>query len=102
MKFLLLFSIQFFYLSESATNFNIWQSVYLGTKTLYEDTGLPMFTTFVYRVTVYNDVGQLTSNNSREVTTYGGFPRKAPDVVVTPVDHTTLNVAWNIPGIFSN
>jgi hypothetical protein len=43
-------------------------------------------------VTVYNDVGQLTSNNSREVTTYGGFPRKAPGVVVTPVDHTILNI----------
>jgi hypothetical protein len=41
---------------------------------------------------------QLTSNNSREVTTYGGFPRKAPGVVVTPVDHTILHVRWNTPG----
>lgn len=72
--------------------------MYLGTKTLYEDTGLPVFTTFVYRVTVYNDVGQLTSNNSREVTTYGGFPRKAAEVTVVPVNHTTLQVKWVTPG----
>lgn len=72
--------------------------MYLGPSTLFEDTGLPLFTTFVYRVTVYNDVGQLTSNNSREVTTYGGFPRKAAEVTVFPVDHTTIEVKWISPG----
>lgn len=84
--------------SVDATALNVWSSVFMGTITYLEDRGLPLFTTFKYRVTVYNDVGQLTSEASREVTTHGGFPRKAANVTVTPVDHLTLKVTWVTPG----
>ncbi|XP_060070524.1 usherin-like [Ylistrum balloti] len=78
---------------------NVWSSVFIGTVTYFEDRGLPLFTTFKYRVTVYNDVGQLTSDASREVTTYGGFPRKAANVTVVPLDHVTLRVDWVTPSV---
>ncbi|XP_021347323.1 usherin-like [Mizuhopecten yessoensis] len=78
---------------------NVWSSVFIGTVTYYEDRGLPLFTTFKYRVTVYNDVGQLTSDASREVTTYGGFPRKEANVTVVPLDHVTLQVDWVTPSV---
>lgn len=76
----------------------IWKSVYLGTSTYFEDRGLPVFTTFKYRVTVYNSVGQLTSDATGEVTTHGGFPRKAADISVETVDHLSIKVSWITPG----
>lgn len=87
-------------LTGNAVGFNIWHSVYSGTVTFLEDKGLPMFTTYVYRIAAYNDVGQLTSNVSSEVTTFGGFPRKAANVSVTPIDHLSIFVEWVVPSKF--
>lgn len=44
-------------------------------------------------------MGQLTSFESVEATTYGGFPRQAPVISVVPVDHVTLQVTWTMPGM---
>ncbi|KAK7487113.1 hypothetical protein BaRGS_00021608, partial [Batillaria attramentaria] len=84
-------------LESSATDIDIWQTVYQGTLLLYEDRGLPMFTTFVYRVTAFNSVGHLTSNVSAEVTTFGGYPRQAPRVAAVAVSHLEINVNWTLP-----
>lgn len=74
-----------------------WQSVYSGTGFFYEDVGLPLFTTYVYRVTVFNDLGQSTSPNSTLVTTFGGLPRMPANVSATALDHLSFFVNWTIP-----
>ncbi|XP_041351149.1 usherin-like [Gigantopelta aegis] len=74
-----------------------WQSVYSGTAFFYEDRGLPMFTTYIYRVTVFNQIGQITSQPSKEVTTFGGLPRRPPNITVSTVSHLTLRVEWTLP-----
>ena len=73
-------------------------SVYQGSSLYNEDSNLTVFTTYVYRVTVFNRVGQSTSADSNEVTTFGGFPRKAPIVSASALSHQEILVAWTIPG----
>jgi hypothetical protein len=73
-------------------------SVYIGTELFYQDTNLTMFTTYVYRVTVFNAIGQNVSSDSQEVTTYGGYPRRAPQVTATALDHLRIAVSWVMPG----
>ena len=56
-----------------------------------------MYTTYRYRVTVYNDFGQVTSSPSEEVTTFGGVPTKPPIVEATVIDHVSIEVKWQTP-----
>ncbi|XP_055957020.1 usherin [Patella vulgata] len=84
-------------LDPTVTDLGVWASVYRGSALFYEDRGLPMFTTFVYRVTVFNNIGQKTSEPSQNVTSFGGLPRRAPDVTVTPTSHQSLLVSWVTP-----
>ncbi|XP_048258912.1 usherin-like [Haliotis rufescens] len=84
-------------LDSTINDVGVWQSLYTGTGLFYEDRGLPMFTTYVYRVTVFNDIGQKTSNGSTEVTTFGGFPRRAANVTLRVVDHLSILVQWTVP-----
>ena len=56
-----------------------------------------MFTTYKYRVTVFNDYGQLTSAASDDVTTFGGIPSKPAVVETTVVNHTSIEVQWKTP-----
>lgn len=79
-----------------------WLSIYSGTSHYFEDRGLSLFTTYLYKITVYNSVGQLTSSDSVETTTYGGFPRQAAVINVVPIDHVTLQVSWETPGMYQN
>lgn len=79
-----------------------WLSIYSGTSHYFEDRGLSLFTTYLYKITVYNSVGQLTSSDSVEATTYGGFPRQAAVINVVPIDHVTLQVSWETPGMYQN
>ena len=58
-----------------------------------------MYSTYKYKVTVYNDVGQLTSDLTPDVTTFGGFPRRAADVTATAISHLAIGVSWITPGI---
>ena len=46
---------------------------------------------------MYNDFGHSTSDQSEEVTTFGGIPRKAPPVSAFSVNHTSIEVRWEIP-----
>ncbi|XP_062584554.1 usherin-like isoform X1 [Saccostrea cucullata] len=76
-----------------------WLSIYSGTSRYFEDRGLSLFTTYIYKVTVYNSVGQLTSRDSVEATTYGGFPRQAAVINVLPMNHVSLQVTWVTPDV---
>ena len=79
-------------------NSSLWESIFEGTLTYYEDRGLPMYSTYRYKVTVYNDVGQLTSEPTADVTTFGGFPRRSADVVAAAISHLEIGVSWVTPG----
>ena len=57
-----------------------------------------MYTTYRYQITVYNDVGQLTSDPAPDVTTFGGFPRRAAEVTGTAISHLSIGVTWETPG----
>ncbi|XP_076463865.1 usherin-like [Babylonia areolata] len=84
-------------LDETVTEPGSYVSVYMGTSLFYEDQGLTMFTTYVYRVTVFNDVGQTISADSEEVTTFGGNPQRAAEVSATPLSHLAVLVTWSMP-----
>ena len=71
--------------------------MYNGQETYFDDRGLTMFTTYRYRVTVFNDFGQVTSAPSEEVTTFGGVPKKPPTVEANVVDHVSIEVKWETP-----
>lgn len=81
----------------TVTDIGIWLSVYRGTSLFYEDTNLPMFTTYIYRTTVFNRVGQMISPNSTEATTYGGLPRLPANVTAVARDHLSIIVNWTLP-----
>ena len=86
------------FLAVDPSEFNHGNSVYSGTATTYKDRNLTLFTTYFYEVTVFNSFGQVTSNRSQEVTTYGGTPTQAANISVSPVNYTTVRVDWTVPG----
>ena len=89
-------------ITADATGFGVWSSVYSGLDTYYEDRGrLQLYTTYVYRLSVFNTFGQTTSNFSAEVTTFGGVPTVAANVSVRSVNHTAVEVNWTTPGALS-
>ena len=84
--------------SVNATGFGVWLSLYSGNATNYEDRSLTIYTTYQYRVTVYNDFGHTTSSASDPVTTFGGRPRRAANVVAISVNDSSILVQWTLPG----
>ena len=80
-----------------ATDFGLWTSLYLGTNTYYDDRELTIYTTYRYRVTVYNAYGHTISDPSDNVTTFGGTPTKPPVISLSPVNHTAFIVTWKTP-----
>ncbi len=80
-----------------AQEFGTWFSIYVGENTFYEDRGLTLYTTYQYRLTVYNSFGHTTSAASEEVATFGGTPTRAAEVTVTAVNHTSVFVSWITP-----
>ena len=81
-----------------ASGFGVWSRLYSGTDTFYEDRGLFLYTTYAYRLSVFNSFGQTTSNMSEEVTTYGAAPKMAANVTAVNVNHTAIEVNWTTPG----
>ena len=69
----------------------------MGTGTYYEDRGLPLYATYQYRITVYNDIGYTNSEPSEEVTTFGGIPTEAATVEAYSINHTAIEVRWIEP-----
>ena len=80
-----------------AKYFGTWTSIYTGNATFYEDRGLTIYTTYRYRVSVYNNYGHMTSDSSPEVATFGGMPKVAPTVTVKALVHISIHVAWVTP-----
>ena len=96
--FAVFFILYFDFTATFVANSSLWERLNTGTETYYEDRGLPMHTTYRYRITVYNDVGQMTSDPSPEVTTFGGFPRRSAVVTATAISHLSIGVSWVTPG----
>ena len=86
-----------FIFTATVNDFGIWESVYRGTDTYFDDRILTIFTTYRYRVTAYNDYGHVTSEQSEEVTTFGGTPTQAASVTASTVNHTSVRVQWSTP-----
>ncbi|ELU01149.1 hypothetical protein CAPTEDRAFT_219707 [Capitella teleta] len=87
-------------LEDEPVGFGLWTSIFVGTDRYYEDKSLTIFTTYQYRMTVYNDYGHTTSLPSAEVTTFGGIPTKAPIITTKPLNHTSIEVSWTTPSVY--
>ena len=81
----------------SSDDSSMWLNVYSGNATYYEDVGLTVFTTYLYRLTVLNDYYYSIGPFSNEVTTFGGVPLKPVNVTVTVLNFTAINVSWTLP-----
>lgn len=74
--------------------------MYSGNGTYYEDSGLTLFTTYLYRVAVINDYYYTVGPNSSPVVTNGGTPVKPVTVSVAVVNYTTVNINWTLPSMY--
>lgn len=85
--------------SGGAEGFGTWVRVYSGGEniTFYDDRNLPMFTTYQYRLTVYNEFSFTISPSSTPVSTFGGVPQRAADVSAHTLNHTSVFVNWTLP-----
>lgn len=88
----------FFSLAVSPIGIGLWVEVYSGTQLYYEDRGVSVYTTYIYRLTTRNDYGFVTSANSSTVVTHGGQPFEPPALTVTAISHTILKADWTVPG----
>jgi len=85
--------------SGGAEGFGTWVRVYSGGEniTFYDDRNLPMFTTYQYRLTVYNEFSFTISPSSSPVATFGGVPQRTADVSAYTLNHTSVFVNWTLP-----
>lgn len=74
-----------------------WELIYNGTQTSFQDRGLTTFTTYLYRVTTFNQIGFVTSDASEEATTLAGFPLQAGTLTAVALDHVNVLVDWTTP-----
>ena len=84
----------------SAEDFGEWAHVHSvrgSNATHYDDQHLPLFTTYRYRLTVYNDFAFTISPSSLEVATFGGVPLRSADVSAQALNHTSMLVNWTLP-----
>nr|XP_004672060.2 usherin [Jaculus jaculus] len=82
--------------SNPPEDLNLWHSIYSGTRWFYEDKGLSRFTTYEYKVFVHNSVG-FTPSQEVTVTTLAGLPERGPNLTVSTVNHTAIDVRWAKP-----
>ena len=85
----------------SAEGFGSWLIVYSGranaTRYHYDDRNLTLFTTYRYRLTVYNEYLPTVGPASSDVATFGGVPRRPANVSAQTVNHTSIHVNWSLP-----
>ena len=83
----------------AAEGFGTWLTVDAGhsNSTHYDDRHLPLFTTFQYRLTAYNDFAFTISSTSSRVATFGGVPSLPANVSVHTLNHTSIHVNWTLP-----
>lgn len=87
----------------AASGFGEWVSLYMGPDRFqYEDRGLTMYTSYQYRITVYNDFAFTISRASLEVFTFGGVPTEAPNLTASVINHTAIYLNWTVPSQLSS
>ena len=87
----------------NADGFGNWQLVYSGPSnvTYFDDRPLPLFTTYQYRLTVYNDYAFTISPTSDPAATYGGVPTQPANLSADTINHTSIYVNWTLPCEYS-
>ncbi|XP_033110841.1 usherin-like [Anneissia japonica] len=83
----------------TVTGIGFWELITSTTDTAFQNTGLPTFSTYQYRVTVYNDFGSMISDPSPEVTTLAGVPQTGGTIVAQAIDHISVLVNWTTPSL---
>ena len=76
---------------------DFWEFIDSGEATTHQDFGLTTYTTYLYRVTVYNDIGSETSDPSAEVTTLAGQPTVPGTITAAAIDHISVMLNWTTP-----
>ncbi|MFT7813012.1 usherin [Arapaima gigas] len=84
--------------SQSPEDLDLWYNVYAGAKLFHEDKGLSRFTTYQYKLLVYNDVG-FTASESVEATTLAGVPLTGSMISARALNHTAIEVTWSTPSL---
>ncbi|XP_040841245.1 usherin [Ochotona curzoniae] len=82
--------------SNPPEDLNLWRNIYSGTQWFYEDKGLSRFTTYEYKLLVYNSVG-FTPSEEVSVTTLAGIPERGANLTVSALNHTAISVRWDQP-----
>ncbi|KAL1769802.1 usherin isoform X1 [Sigmodon hispidus] len=82
--------------SNPPEDLNLWHNIYSGTQWFYRDKSLSRFTTYGYKLFVYNSVG-FTPSQEVTVTTLAGFPERGVNVTASILNHTAIDVRWKKP-----
>ncbi|XP_071962430.1 usherin-like isoform X2 [Antedon mediterranea] len=81
------------------TGIGFWELITSTVDTSFQNTGLPTYSTYQYRVTVYNDYGSMISDPSPEVTTLAGVPQTGGTIIAEALDHISVLVNWTTPSV---
>ncbi|XP_073409429.1 usherin [Dendrobates tinctorius] len=84
--------------SNPPEDLNLWQNIYSGTQWFCEDKGLSRYTSYEYRLIVYNSVGFI-SGPVVSATTLPGPPKRASDVTIRAINHTAVQAFWTKPSL---
>uniref|UniRef100_UPI00398F6349 usherin isoform X1 n=1 Tax=Pristiophorus japonicus TaxID=55135 RepID=UPI00398F6349 len=82
--------------SNPPEDLNLWLNIYSGTQMYYEDKGLNRYTTYKYKLIVYNDVGY-TAGEEVAAITLAGAPNRGSNLTAQAINHTTVEVEWTRP-----
>ncbi|XP_078086591.1 usherin [Mustelus asterias] len=77
---------------------NLWLNIYSGTQMYYEDKGLNRYTTYKYKLMVYNDVGY-TAGGEVTAITLAGVPKSGSNLTARAINHTVIEVEWTRPSL---
>ncbi|XP_038667644.1 usherin isoform X2 [Scyliorhinus canicula] len=82
--------------SNPPKDLNLWLNIYSGTQMYYEDKGLNRYTTYKYKLVVYNDVGYAPGGEVT-ATTLAGVPNSGSNLTAQAINHRAIEVEWTRP-----
>ncbi|GCB73033.1 hypothetical protein scyTo_0006590, partial [Scyliorhinus torazame] len=82
--------------SNPPKDLNLWLNIYSGTQMYYEDKGLNRYTTYKYKLMVYNDVGYAPGGEVTAIT-LAGVPNSGSNLTAQAINHTAIEVEWTRP-----
>ena len=92
------FSVTGVWYAGDAVGFGSWLLVErTWNATHFDDRHLPVFTTYQYRLTVYNEFAFTISPTSAPVATYGGVPTQPANLSAYALNHTAISLNWTVP-----